>query len=220
MKADVERTVKSMAKAHFDGQHVILDEPLDLAPGTPLIVAALTEETAEQRAEWSRQAAAGLARASTQREPIDGPRNDKPKRPLAVVVGVSYLLVMAALIQRAMNGSYAVALFVTLAGAAIVMVAFSALGVRAYRNQDRRMLFQFSTIFLASIPFAVYLAGIRVFVQRIPSREIDLAGMFVVMAIGLFWMYVSTVILLGLAEAIVAIGVGLQRWRRKLFLDR
>ncbi len=126
---------------------------------------------------------------------------------------------MATIFQETMNVSYVAALLVTLAGAVIVMVAFSALGVRAYRNKDPRMRFQFSTIFLASIPFAVYLAGIRVIVERIPAREIDLTGALVVMGVGLFWMYLSTVILLGLAEAIVGIGVEILRWRRRLFFD-
>src|SRR4029077_9614677 len=127
-----------------------------------------TEETAEQRVEWSRVAAAGLARASAQRELMYGPRDGKPNRPMAVVFGVGYLLIMAALFQQATNWPYAVMLLTTLTGAAIVMAALSPLGVRAYRNKDRRLRFQFSTIFLASIPFAVYLAGMRVFVQRIP----------------------------------------------------
>lgn len=219
METHSRGTPRAIAKAHFDGQQIVLDEPLDLAPGTPLMVAALTEETAEQRAAWSRLAAGGLACASGQRELMYGQQNDKPKRTLAVVFGVGYLLAMAAMFQRAMNSSYVAALFVTVVGAVVVMVAFSVLGVRAYRNKDRRMRFQFSTIFLASIPFAVYLAGIRVIVQRIPAREIDLTGALVVMGVGLFWMYLSTVILLGLAEAIVSIGVEILRWRRRLFFD-
>src|SRR5262245_26067463 len=36
MKVNGERAARLIAKAHFDGKQVILDEPLDLAPGTPL----------------------------------------------------------------------------------------------------------------------------------------------------------------------------------------
>src|SRR6476646_3887248 len=83
MEANSHGTPRAIAKAHFDGKQIVLDEPLDLAPGTPLIVAALTEETAEQRGEWSRLAAAGLARAGANRELTYGPRSGKPNRPLA-----------------------------------------------------------------------------------------------------------------------------------------
>jgi hypothetical protein len=31
-------------KAHYDGQHIVLDEPFDLAPNSPLMVTVLPEE--------------------------------------------------------------------------------------------------------------------------------------------------------------------------------
>jgi len=56
-------------KAHFDGQHILLDEPFDLPTNTPLIVTVLTPELESERADWGRAAAAGLARAYGDSEP-------------------------------------------------------------------------------------------------------------------------------------------------------
>ena len=47
--------------AHFDGEHIQLDEPLDLEPNTKLIVTVLSEDT--EREEWLRFSLQGLARA-------------------------------------------------------------------------------------------------------------------------------------------------------------
>ena len=48
--------------AHFDGKTIQLDEPLDLAPNTKLMVTVLSEQDAE-REEWLQFSSQGLARA-------------------------------------------------------------------------------------------------------------------------------------------------------------
>ena len=66
-------------KAHFNGNHIVLDEPFDLPPNSPLIVTLLPEPDTE-RADWEALAVASLARAYGPDEP-DYSLNDI-KRPL------------------------------------------------------------------------------------------------------------------------------------------
>ena len=43
-------------KAHYDGEHIVLDEPFELPPNTPLAVTVLSPATPEhesERAEWA-----------------------------------------------------------------------------------------------------------------------------------------------------------------------
>jgi hypothetical protein len=49
-------------KAHFNGEHIVLDEPFDLPPHSPLIVMLLPEPDTE-RADWEVLAVESLARA-------------------------------------------------------------------------------------------------------------------------------------------------------------
>ena len=66
-------------KAHFNGEHIVLDEPFDLPPHSPLIVTLLPEPDTE-RADWEALAVESLARAYGPSEP-DYSLNDI-KRPL------------------------------------------------------------------------------------------------------------------------------------------
>lgn len=56
--------------AHFDGERIVLDEPLDLAPDTKLIVTVVpTEDSDQARDDWLRLSTEGLARAYGDDEP-------------------------------------------------------------------------------------------------------------------------------------------------------
>ena len=66
-------------KAHFNGDHIVLDEPFDLPPNSPLIVTLLPEPDTE-RTDWEALAVESLARAYGPDEP-DYSLNDI-KRPL------------------------------------------------------------------------------------------------------------------------------------------
>ena len=66
-------------KAHFNGNHIVLDEPFDLPPNSPLIVTLLPEPDTE-RADWEALAVESFARAYGPDEP-DYSLNDI-KRPL------------------------------------------------------------------------------------------------------------------------------------------
>ena len=54
--------------AHFDGQQIVLDTPYELPPNTPLTVTVLSEED-QEREDWYRLGAQGLARAYGDDEP-------------------------------------------------------------------------------------------------------------------------------------------------------
>ncbi len=50
--------------AHFDGEHIRLDEPYELEPDTKLLVTVLPKEQEdEEREAWLRLSSEGLARA-------------------------------------------------------------------------------------------------------------------------------------------------------------
>ena len=66
-------------KAHFNGDHIVLDDPFDFPPDAPLIVTPLPE-TDTKRADWEALAVESLARAYGPAEP-DYSLNDI-KRPL------------------------------------------------------------------------------------------------------------------------------------------
>ena len=59
-------------KAHYDGEHIVLDEPFELPPNAPLAVTVLSPATPEydsERAEWAALGAQCLARAYGDDEP-------------------------------------------------------------------------------------------------------------------------------------------------------
>jgi hypothetical protein len=66
-------------KAHFDGSRIVLDEPFDLPPHSPLIITVLPAADTE-RSDWEALAAEGLGRAYGPTEP-EYTANDI-KRPL------------------------------------------------------------------------------------------------------------------------------------------
>lgn len=54
--------------AHFDGTHILLDEPYPLEPDTKLLVTVLPQKD-EEREAWLRLSAQGLAGACADDEP-------------------------------------------------------------------------------------------------------------------------------------------------------
>jgi hypothetical protein len=56
-------------KAHFNGKQIVLDEPFDLSPNSPLMVTVLSKEESSEEAQWRGAAAHGLARAYGDDEP-------------------------------------------------------------------------------------------------------------------------------------------------------
>ncbi|HEX3131654.1 MAG TPA: hypothetical protein VH394_30235 [Thermoanaerobaculia bacterium] len=61
-------------RAHFDGEHIRLDEPFELQPGTPVTVMVLGDDP--ERADWLRLSQQGLAEAYG---------DDEPEYPLSLV---------------------------------------------------------------------------------------------------------------------------------------
>jgi hypothetical protein len=56
-------------KAHFNGKQIVLDEPFDLPPDSPLMVTVLPKEEFPEDAQWHGLAADALARAYGKDEP-------------------------------------------------------------------------------------------------------------------------------------------------------
>ena len=57
-------------KAHYDGKQVCLDEPIDLAPNTPMLVTVARPDAEDaDRAEWFALAKTAFARAYGEDEP-------------------------------------------------------------------------------------------------------------------------------------------------------
>ena len=57
----------AILKAHYDGKHIVLDEPFELRANAPLIVTVVAPDA--ERAEWIGLGAQGIARAFGQDEP-------------------------------------------------------------------------------------------------------------------------------------------------------
>ena len=57
----------AMIKAHFDGEHVVLDEPFNLQPNAPLLVTVFAPDA--ERSEWTALGVQSLARAYGADEP-------------------------------------------------------------------------------------------------------------------------------------------------------
>ena len=55
--------------AHYDGQHILLDEPFDLQPSTRLMVTVLPALTDSDYAAWANLSGASLAKAYGDQEP-------------------------------------------------------------------------------------------------------------------------------------------------------
>jgi hypothetical protein len=57
-------------RAHYNGQHIVLDEDYNLEPNTPLMVTILPFQPVDQeRTSWSQFSCAGLANAYGDDEP-------------------------------------------------------------------------------------------------------------------------------------------------------
>jgi hypothetical protein len=60
-------------KAHFDGERILLDEPFEIPPNSPLMVTVLSPTEALLGGDWIQGAQNALARAYGDDEPEYGP---------------------------------------------------------------------------------------------------------------------------------------------------
>ena len=56
-------------RAHFDGNQIVLDEPIELEPNTELVVTVVPRASDGEREAWTRLALESLARAYSDDEP-------------------------------------------------------------------------------------------------------------------------------------------------------
>lgn len=57
----------AILKAHYDGEHIVLDEPFELAANVPLMVTLVAPD--DERSEWVALGSSGFARAYGDYEP-------------------------------------------------------------------------------------------------------------------------------------------------------
>ena len=67
----------AILKAHYDGQHIILDEPFELPANAPLMVTVFAPDA--ERSEWVALGARGFARAYGDDEPEYSAADIKPQ---------------------------------------------------------------------------------------------------------------------------------------------
>jgi hypothetical protein len=67
----------AILRAHYDGEHIVLDEPFELPANAPLMVTVFGPDT--ERSEWAALNAASLARAYGDREPDYTAADIKPQ---------------------------------------------------------------------------------------------------------------------------------------------
>ncbi|HEY2415247.1 MAG TPA: hypothetical protein VGI40_23595 [Pirellulaceae bacterium] len=204
------------AKGHFDGRQIVLDEPLELSEGAPLIVTSLPRMSDAERVEWSRLAAAALIATYVSREPASHLPEREPNRFLALLIGTAYIALVAQLCWQATDWPYLAILALTILGSLLVMAAFCLLGEKAYKKRNARIHFTFSTVFLASIPLSVYLAALRVLFRGLGGQQVNPFVWLIVSMFGLLAMIISSAILISFAEALVWLAVSTLRWQRKV----
>src|SRR6476660_441614 len=102
-------------RAHFDGEQIVPDEPIELAKGTPLmVIVGSNKADAESRY----------------------PPAERQPRMFALLLGAGYMLFVAQLFSQVTQWSFGKSFGVTLIGCVIVMAALALLGLKAYRKKD------------------------------------------------------------------------------------
>jgi hypothetical protein len=67
----------AILKAHYDGEHIVLDEPFPLRENTPLMVKVIAPD--DERSEWAALGARNFARAYGDDEPEYTTADLKPR---------------------------------------------------------------------------------------------------------------------------------------------
>jgi hypothetical protein len=67
----------AILKAHYDGEHIVLDEPYELPTNASLMVTVLAQDP--ERAEWAGLGARAIARAYADNEPEYSTADLKPQ---------------------------------------------------------------------------------------------------------------------------------------------
>ena len=67
----------AILKAHYDGEHIVLDEPFELIANAPLIATVVAPDV--EHSEWAALGVQGLARAYGDNEPEYSTADLKPQ---------------------------------------------------------------------------------------------------------------------------------------------
>ena len=144
--------------------------------------------------------------------PLKPPPLHTRSRLLALIAGPAYLFLVGCVLGSATHTSLAMALAATVLGAVAIMTVLAVLGAKAYQYRQSTVRFTLSTAFLVSVPLCIYLSAVRWVLQSQPTAELDWSFWIAIACLAIFWMGVTTVVLVCLAEAIVWLAVALRRW--------
>ncbi len=151
------------------------------------------------------------------RSPTKMSQTDEPtttSRLWASLVGMTYLMLLAALFRRITGTPLLVTLLLVLAAAGVIVIVFAMLSGRFVRTAGQTHRFRLSSIFLMTIPFSIYLSAVRIFCLTLPANLPALAWILIAAASCLFMIF-STIILMRMAEALVWVAVYLVRIRNE-----
>lgn len=132
-------------------------------------------------------------------------------RILALVLGPFYLLFCAVLLTTVVELHLLITIPLVVVGALTIMVTLGIFGVKSYQHKTGVLRFSLSTIFLLIIPLSVYLAGIRLILRSVPTHEFGISGWLGVTVVSVFFIFISTGVLLCLGEALVWFAVAVRR---------
>ena len=144
-------------------------------------------------------------------------------RLLALLLAPLYLLLVSAMFSELTKTPLVVTLPIIICGASTIMVVLAIFAVKAHLHTGPARQFRLSSVFLATIPLAIYLAAVRWVIQSAIDQDPSLrneAGMLlwlIVSAPAACFITVSTAILIWFTEAIVWVAIALARpfWGRR-----
>lgn len=137
------------------------------------------------------------------------------QRLLGLFVGFWYLYGMVRILAVVTHVSVVLAVPVVCVAAGIIMAVMVVFGVKAYRQEGPVRQFRLSSLFLLVIPLSIYFAAIRLLIGTVPP-EIGLIAWSAIGLASLFFIIISTVVLLWLAETLMWLAVLLIRTVNRL----
>ncbi|MBP88192.1 MAG: hypothetical protein CMJ64_15990 [Planctomycetaceae bacterium] len=110
------------------------------------------------------------------------------------------------MVANALSGVTGTRFAITLAlvglASAVIMATLVVFGVKAYRQEGSARQFRLSSLFLLIVPIAIYSTAIRAITATAPL-DVGLLGWLIVAVASVLFMFISTVILLWLANSLM-----------------
>ena len=122
------------------------------------------------------------------------------RRLLAFLIAPPYLVGVAAILSAATAMTFGLAV---ICAASVVMAVLGVLGVKAQQEKAPVRRFRLSSVFLLTVPLAIYLAAIRSVFTGMDMRGLTVPNWIVVAVCCVDFMIVTTLVLQCFTEAIV-----------------